>query len=374
LLFPRNSFWWQDEPKFTPIRWAKALLRRCHTAEPLLLHSYYSSTARQLAAEAASVPFDLVWVERLLCLRWLPEGIRSRVIVDLDDLEHRKLRREIAVTKTSSQTAFDYLEYLKIRRFELGLPKLPHEFIVSSKLDRKILGNAANVQVVPNGVVLPHETHVAGDDGVPPTILFVGLMNYQPNEDAACFFAREVLPSIHIECPSARFMIVGRSPSAAVRELHDGNKIVVTGTVSDVEPYLRKACVVVAPLRVGGGTRIKILEAMAHGRPVVATSIGAEGLEVEPGKHLLIADTATELADACVRLLRDRETGRGLAASAVELVRAKYDWSRIEQSVAGMIRGKESLEDSAATAATAGGVEPVALINTLDPAGRSALS
>jgi len=366
LFFPRNAFWWREEPQFRPARWAKSMMRRCKTAEPLLLRSYFSSAAKSLATIAAASQFDIVWVERLLCLRWLPDGLQSRIIVDLDDLEHRKLRREIAVSKTNLQTPFECLEFLKLRRFELSVPKLPFEFIVSSDLDRRLLGNKENVAVIPNGVVIPGSGQpVPANDGDPPIILFVGLMDYEPNVDAVRFFAREVLPLIHGKFPEARFVIVGRSPCPAVLELNDGTKIVVTGTVPEVEPYLRQASVVVAPLRVGGGTRIKILEAMAHQRPVVATTIGAEGLEVESGKHLLIADTAQGLADACVCLLRDRGMGRHMSASALDLVREKYDWLQIKRAVSRIILRDTAFEDPAAPSPMAG---HNALPNNVEPA------
>jgi glycosyltransferase involved in cell wall biosynthesis len=346
------------------------MMRRCKTAEPLLLHSYFSSAAKNLATIAAARQFEIVWVERLLCLRWLPDGLRSRVIVDLDDLEHRKLRREIAVSNTSMQTPFDYLEFLKLRRFELSVPTLPFEFIVSSDLDKQLLGNKENVTVIPNGVVMPAGRPLPANEGDPPIIVFVGLMDYQPNVDAVRFFAREVLPLIHGKFPEARFVIVGRSPSPVVQELNDGTKIVVTGTVPEVEPYLQHAMVVVAPLRVGGGTRIKILEAMAHQRPVVATRIGAEGLEVESGKHLLIADTAPGLADACICLLRDREMGRQMSARALDLVREKYDWSKIRRAASRIILRDTTFENLATSSPMAG---HNALLNNIEPAGPAAL-
>jgi glycosyltransferase involved in cell wall biosynthesis len=195
-------------------------------------------------------------------------------------------------------------------------------------------------------------------------------MDYQPNVDAVRFFAREVLPLIHGKFPEARFVIVGRSPSPGVQELNDGTKIVVTGTVPEVEPYLQHAMVVVAPLRVGGGTRIKILEAMAHQRPVVATRIGAEGLEVESGKHLLIADTAPGLADACICLLRDREMGRQMSARALDLVREKYDWSKIRRAASRIILRDTTFENLATSSPMAG---HNALLNNIEPAGPAAL-
>jgi glycosyltransferase involved in cell wall biosynthesis len=264
----------------------------------------------------------------------LPSWLKTRVIVDLDDLEHRKLRRELALAKFHRKMLFDYLEFLKLRRLECNLPEASGEFVVCSETDRRILDPGAKARVVPNGVDIPPCMDDVDDNSSSPVLLFVGSMAYPPNVDAVQFFTREILPLVRREVPAARFMIVGRDPSPAVWRLHDNTTVVVTGTVPDVEPYLRQATVVVAPIRVGGGTRVKILEAMAHQRPVVATSIGAEGLEVESESHLLIANSAPAFAHACMQLLRDQNNRRVLARRAYELVRAKYDWSKIERKVA----------------------------------------
>lgn len=330
-FYPRESFFgwnWDSQP--LTIRRLATVARLFRTKEPEIFQWYRSVEGTRLVEQLCLRQFDLVWVERFFSLSLLPSWLKTRVVVDLDDLEHRKLRREISIAWPARRVVLKYLDLLKLCRFEYNLPKLPYELVVCSKTDKGILGGGTNIWVVPNGIEIPTSGDEFEIDCPDPVFAFVGGMDYGPNVDAVQFFGRQILPLIQREVPAARFVIVGRGPVAAVRELDDGKTVHVTGRVPEVEPYLRQAAVVVAPLRVGGGTRIKILEAMAHRRPVVATSIGAEGLDVESGRDLLIADSPSRFAEACVLLLRDREMRLKLAARAFDFVRTKHEWSKIQ--------------------------------------------
>ncbi len=162
-----------------------------------------------------------------------------------------------------------------------------------------------------------------------PALLFLGSMDWMPNIDAVVWFAREIFAPIQAAVPGVTLTIVGRTPTPAVRQLAAANPaITVTGTVPDVRPYLRQAAVCVVPLRAGGGTRIKIFEAMAAGLPVVSTRIGAEGLPVNDREHLLLADRPAEFAGAVVELLRQPELRRRLADNGRELVRTRFSWEQ----------------------------------------------
>ncbi len=162
-----------------------------------------------------------------------------------------------------------------------------------------------------------------------PQLVFTGSMDWLPNEDAMLFFVREVLPLVRSEEPGVRLAIVGRSPTPAIRRLADDEGIEVTGRVDDVRPYIGAAAVYVVPLRIGGGTRLKIFEAMAMGKAVVSTTVGAEGLPIEPGKHALIADEPRTFARDVVRLIRDIDRRRQLATAARTLVVEHYDWANV---------------------------------------------
>jgi sugar transferase (PEP-CTERM/EpsH1 system associated) len=159
-------------------------------------------------------------------------------------------------------------------------------------------------------------------------IVFVGSMDWLPNEDAAFYFCEQILPAVRKQLPDATFWIVGRRPSRRLqKELgRDGKGIRITGTVDDVRPYMRRGAVVVVPLRVGSGTRLKIFEAMACGKAVVSTTLGAEGLPVTDGEDIVLADDPKEFARAVVELCRDAARRRGIAIKARQLVQERYSW------------------------------------------------
>ena len=183
------------------------------------------------------------------------------------------------------------------------------------------------VHLIPNGVDCgAYEMLPEGRTG-PPVILYLGSMSWQPNADAALFLANEVLPLVRRRVPDARLRIVGRDPPPQVRSAA-AEGVEVTGGVDSVIPHLRDASLMAVPLEAGGGTRLKILEALAAGLPVVSTLIGAEGLDLTDGEHLVIA-SRDQFADSIVRLLTDRELGHRLARSGRIAVRRGYDWGAI---------------------------------------------
>ena len=158
-----------------------------------------------------------------------------------------------------------------------------------------------------------------------PTVAFVATMGWAPNVDAAVWLGREIWPQVRSRVPGARLLLVGKDPAPAVSALADGS-IEVTGTVQDVNPYLARSRVVVAPLRAGGGTRLKIMEALDVGRPVVATSLGCEGMEDLVGRGVVVADTATGLADAIADLLLDPVRAAALGRVGHDAVKAGHSW------------------------------------------------
>ena len=184
-----------------------------------------------------------------------------------------------------------------------------------------------NVSPVETGVDLDY---FAAPESKTPLFdfVFVGSMDWMPNVDGMEWFLSEVFPIIRASRPNARLAIVGRNPPPPISAKADQN-ITVTGTVPDVRPYLWQSVISIVPLRVGGGTRLKIFEAMAAGTPVVSTTIGAEGLPVEHGKTIQIADTAQSFAAQCLRLLENAQQRTHISESALQLVRANYSWERV---------------------------------------------
>jgi glycosyltransferase involved in cell wall biosynthesis len=161
-------------------------------------------------------------------------------------------------------------------------------------------------------------------------LVFVGAMDWLPNIDGARFFVGEVLPLIRSRRPSCSLLLAGRSPVPEISEFAAKDPLIhVTGTVPDIRPFLWEAGVSIVPLRIGGGTRLKIYEAMAAGVPVVSTRIGAEGLAVADGRNIALADTASTLAERCLALLDDRDAAALQAAAALDLVTSQFSWERV---------------------------------------------
>ena len=203
-------------------------------------------------------------------------------------------------------------------------------FTSSDDLARaRVLVPALRATVIPNGVDVERfrpGPHLPAGDG--RTVLFFGTLNYFPNQDAVLQFLRQTWPLLERSNPSAKLKIVGPYPTPEVLAFQ-GPKIEVTGLVDDVRPHISAAACVVAPLRVGGGTRFKIIEAMALARPVVSTTIGAEGIGATAGRDILIADEPAAFAAAVDRVLRDPHLEGRLGAAARRLVEERYGWGAV---------------------------------------------
>lgn len=184
------------------------------------------------------------------------------------------------------------------------------------------------VTTVPTGVDL--EYFQPGPFVDTPSLVFTGSMDWMPNEDAITYFATQVLPLIKKEIPQVTLTVVGRKPTRKVLALASSNSTIrVTGAVDDIRPYVHKASVYVVPLRIGGGTRIKIFEAMSMSKPVVSTTVGAEGLPVVHGKNILLADTPESFATGTVELLKHPQTRHLMGQAARALVESRYGWSTV---------------------------------------------
>jgi glycosyltransferase involved in cell wall biosynthesis len=192
---------------------------------------------------------------------------------------------------------------------------------------------AAEIHVIPNGVDVQYFGAEEPNPGLPRTsLLFAGSMDYSANIDAVVWFVDNMWLELRRQHPAMSFAIVGRDPTPVVRALaHD--RVNVTGTVPDVRPYYSGALAAVVPLRIGSGTRLKILEAMAAGIPVISTKLGAEGLDLEDGTHLLLADSAREMIAAVNRLASSPELWLHLSRSGREVVSRLYDWRALTEDL-----------------------------------------
>ena len=324
-------------------RWRRSAFNHIHPITPALLRSSQSSIGTEFVSRLCAEPYDLIWAETLISMAVLPTNLRHRVVLDLDDIQHRKLAHKLRTASWDKLLPVHALEFLKLRHVERNLWKLPYELLVCSEGDKRFLNASERVRVVPNGVDMPPESPRRDRHTIRPTILFIGTMSYEPNQDATKFFVKTIFPLIRAELPNANFLIVGHEPTKEIQALNSVDGVTVTGSVPSVENYLRQAAVVVVPIRYGGGTRIKILEAMAHRKAIVSTTVGAEGIDAQNGKHLLLADEPAAFAQACLLCLRDTAVREQIEDEGYSLVRRHYTWDRIERQVARIVSPETSL-------------------------------
>jgi polysaccharide biosynthesis protein PslH len=296
-------------------------------------------------------PFDVVFIMRLYLAPFLPallgaDSGRTRAVLDLDDDDVETRRRVAALHARLAQPAlmlFEAAEAEKYRALEADwLPRFDHVLVCSERDRAAVQARAGHpaIHVVPNGVRRP-DTAVAGspETGECVRLLFVGSLSYFPNVDAATVLCRDVLPRLRARLQrDVRVDVVGSRPSPAVAALADIPGVTVHADVARVAPFYAEAQAVVTPLRAGGGTRLKILEAFAHGVPVISTSVGAEGLDVVSGQHLWIAEGPEELVDACQRLFETPGLAGRLRAEALQVVATRYDAAVVAEGIRTLFR------------------------------------
>lgn len=292
-------------------------------------------------------PYDLVEVESSAMASFAFGQVP--VVVDEHNIEYELLDRSRRVNSSLPRSAFMAIESKKAKKEEIEVWRRVQGCVLTSQREQAVVNGTVNslpTAVVPNGVDLDYFRPVRCDPPE-PRLVFTGLMTYRPNVDALSYFIRDIFPRVRSGRPDATLTAVGWGFSEELAPLL-GKGVSHTGRVEDVRPYLAGASVVVAPLRIGGGTRLKILEALAMGKAVVSTTVGCEGIDVRDGKHLVIADDPVAFARSVVQLLDDPDRAAGLGRAGRALVESRYGWS---QSVAELERFHASVVESANGAA-----------------------
>ena len=282
---------------------------------------------RAVDRELATHAYDVVQIEQST-LSWLRVDPRGAVVVlDEHNIEYETLLRNAVLERSPLLKLYYRLEHHKHRREEVAAWRAASGCTVTSAREAGLLRAVVPgkpVAVVMNSV--DTERFRPSDSPCDPNeLVFTGLMSYRPNIDAVTHFVRSILPLIRRESPEAHFSIVGAGPAREVLALADEH-VRVTGAVDDVRPFLARAAVVVVPIRAGGGTRFKVAEGLAMGRPVVATTVGAEGIGVRDGQELLLADDDAGFGRSVVRLLKDRELARSLGRDGRRFAEANLSW------------------------------------------------
>lgn len=319
-------------PSRTTARFALALLRSWFSPLPVdLWRCRVPALRKEISRRVAAGGVD-VCVEDYLAVtpNVALNGQVPRVLF-AHNVEHMIWKRLGQVEPRMWRRVLLELEWRKMRRAEAQACARAGLTVAVSDVDRAILAACApgaRVEAIPTGVDTAYFTPT-GSPETPEALVFVGSMDWFPNDDGMMFFIEAVLPRIRREVPGISLTVVGRDPSRRLRNAAANAAVRVTGTVSDVRPYAAEAAVFVVPLRVGGGTRLKIFEALAMGKAVVSTAVGAEGLPLVPGTHFVQADAPAEFADAVVALLRDPARRRALGRAGRRLVEERYSWAQV---------------------------------------------
>jgi polysaccharide biosynthesis protein PslH len=304
---------------------------------------------KRLARRLKEEPFDVVEIEGIEMAPYLSivEAARPQPLIIYDAhnaewiLQKRAFLADVTAPARWFAAAYSWVQWHRLRRYEAGILRRVDHTVAMSAPDLVALRDVAPdvpITVIPNGVDLPTYQRFSGTP-IYHDILFTGKMDFRPNVDAVLWFGQQVLPLIQQERPGTTFAIVGQRPHPRLDVLRDVPGVTISGYVPDVRPYIAGTTVYVAPLRVGGGTRLKLLEAMVMGKAIVATSVGAEGFPVVDGQELALADEPDLFAEEVLDLLTNPVRRERLARTGQAFARASYSWDVLVPQLERVYRG-----------------------------------
>jgi glycosyltransferase involved in cell wall biosynthesis len=342
-----ETFPFVETPKFTPAFY-RDLARNLVSQHPFVVEKYFQPALRARLAELIQPRKGVEAFDLLLCdflqpslnVMGLPFGPRVLFQHNVESVIFERHFKEKHLResplKNGPAKAYLYLQWRKLLAYEGRAARwFDHNIMVSEQdcATMQRLYGVTNTSAIPTGVDADYFHPQPGAESPAHELVFTGSMDWLPNIDGITWFANEILPLVQRELP-VKLWVVGRKPMPAVTELaakHPG-VIEVTGTVDDVRPYMARSRVYLVPLRIGGGTRMKIYEAMAMALPVVSTRVGAEGLPVTDGRDILLADDPAAFARRTVELLRDEGRRRSLGAAGRRLVTESFSWESVARS------------------------------------------
>jgi sugar transferase (PEP-CTERM/EpsH1 system associated) len=314
-------------------------LRRLFSPRPRLIGENTSQgLAALIEAYVRETPPDIIQCEQFHVARYAApyDGI-PRLLAE-QNIEYSIMEQIARARPAWTSRIAGRLDALKLRRFEQRCWRSFDAIAAVSTEEESVVQRwvpGGSTAVIPNGVDTAFY-EPSGRAPAPGALIITGTVGYYPNLDGIRWFLRDIFPLVKQEHPEATLHVVGQLNEYAEKAIGRPDSVVLTGRVPDVRPYVMQSQVFVVPLRIGGGTRLKVLEAMAQGIPIVSTSIGCEGIEVEDGKHLLIADSPGEFAGAIDSLLRDPALRDRVCANARRLVVDSYDWESIARKLEGV--------------------------------------
>src|SRR5215207_2860732 len=324
--------------KFTPGFYVELML---NLASPLAyaIKKYESPAMRnEVAKRVADRSFDVLICDFLAPAVNVPTNLDCPSVLFQHNVEAMIWKRHYEVQTSAAKKAYLFRQWQKMRSFEAKMCPLFDCVIAVSREDRELMQQeyaVENIFDVPTGVDTAFFRPTGRRQTQPHNLVFTGSMDWLPNEDAIRYFTEQIMPRIKQAVPDVTLTVVGRDPYPGLVELSKrDSSVVVTGRVEDVRPYMEEAAVYIVPLRIGGGTRLKIYEAMAMEKAFVSTSIGAEGLPVRDGEEILLADTPESFADAVIRLFQQEGLAGEIGNRAAATVREKFGWDTVAESFA----------------------------------------
>jgi len=340
-------------PESTALESLLDYLRRLPLRAPYTVSKFTSPEVQKLLADwIPQRRFDVAVCDFLASTLNFPQTLPTPTALFQHNVETVLWKRRAEFEAKWLDRMLSKLEYAKMVRFEPQQIRRFHHVIAVSDADRQAMSSMvdpSHISVVPTGVDLSKYRYDPEARPAGPLVVFTGSMDWKPNIDGVEFFCQEVWPLVVSNVPKARFRVVGRDPHPRVKRLAS-ESVEVTGTVPSVVDHFREAAVVVVPLRMGGGTRIKIYEGMAMGKATVSTTVGAEGLDVEHGRDILLEDSPTDFARAIVTLLQEDDVRRRFEAAAAATAR-NYDWSVITVRLIEVLRRTIAAADRAGASA-----------------------
>ncbi|MCJ7497634.1 MAG: glycosyltransferase family 4 protein [candidate division Zixibacteria bacterium] len=315
------------------------LVKGMFTRIPFSIWNYRSRKMEKKAKELFSLKeFDVIQVEDIHMSQYLPQDCSGLKILDMHNVESEYLERFSEIERDVFKKYYASLTAKKLKSYEVSNSRKFDICLTVSEKDLKtfqLFAKPKSMELIPNGVDLSCFSP-AGVEADPSTLLFLGKLDYRPNVDALVYFMEKIWPRLIEKIPEAKFVVVGKDLPENLRNSLKSRNVILKGYVEDIRKVLSGCAVMVVPLRYGGGTRIKILEAFAMEKAVVSTSLGCEGIEVHSGEEILIADTPEFFADSVVEVLTDSNLRDKLGKNGRKLAQEKYNWEKISQKLEGI--------------------------------------
>ena len=325
---------WNPIKKYSPLFYLRLIARMLSRYPIVVLNDYSKDIEETILRLISEERYDLLICDFLQPSLNFQKIDGCPTLLFQHNVESVIPRRHFEVAANPFLKLFWWLQWRKMERYEREMCQRFTGTVTVSETDKSLLEEkfgARNVFSIPTGV---DTDYFSPSEQTEPnnSLVFTGSMDWLPNEDAILFFARDILPRIRKQIPEVKLTVVGRNPSGGLlNKLKKYPEIEVTGWVNDVRPFIARHSLYVIPLRIGGGTRIKVYEAMAMGKAVVSTHIGVEGLPVRNGENVLLSDGPQEFADAVVGLLKNTEARRRMEINARSFVETNFSWEKVAQ-------------------------------------------